>query len=253
MTTAIEKHIIQGLKNGYSQNLVLKTDFDTLQSTTIEYLFTVNVAQELIKWNNDNSYKYGIFLEYDATKFVQQAFEQAKFEGEDIFNLELLNADTHCSCRTGRIDIAITQETTGLFSYDKSLVGIELKGIIKGYTKVAEDIKRLAHAMQQMDKISDNSIEACYCGFVWRLDNPETVFSDDDYDTKLEKFKKQVAEKLCKEYEGVNVTAEYHDIEKSTVSEVLGGYDLSEHELDEGEVSNMTGAVVATLIKISRK
>jgi len=53
--------LTQGLRVGFKQNTVLRTEFN--DKSIIEYLLTVNFAQQLIEYNqNNNGWGYAINL-----------------------------------------------------------------------------------------------------------------------------------------------------------------------------------------------
>ena len=167
----IEKYIIKGIKKAYSENLQLHSIFDNFTHKVREYLLTVNVAQQLIEWNK--RFEYKIFIEYPLKNFSENAFIPNKIVGDSIFNQTLLQRNSkHAETKrlSQQIDLAITKEESNISIFNRSIVGIELKGINKQISLILKDIERLCKLMVKKDEISENSIELCYSAFLKRFD-----------------------------------------------------------------------------------
>lgn len=193
----LKKTIINSIESGYKQNLYLLSSDNERQNKIREYLLTVNVAQFLLDWNKEHIYK--IHLEYPISEFYNNAFVPAKYEGNGIFDMKLINREDHTknipqrqkskNISQQKIDIVITEEGQGIVSFRESIVGIELKGINQKKNLVIADVERLANAMIEKDKISNNGITCCYCVFLIRIDNDKTILTEKILKTKLESVK----------------------------------------------------------------
>ena len=129
---AIEEHIIRGYKNGYFENMYLNTQGGDFQSQATEYLFTVNIAQQLLGWRSSlaQNYRYSIRFEYSASEFKNNCFLAFRIERpEDIFaRSKMIYRQSHVPVRneSGRIDIAILETPWNVMSlYPLSVIGIE--------------------------------------------------------------------------------------------------------------------------------
>jgi len=246
----ISSYIINGMINGYRQNLVLKTSWVELQSSITEYLFTVNIAQELIQWNEANNYNFSINLEEDATTFLKKGFEN-----ETVWD-EFLNSDTNVvkhkkSIREGKIDIAIYDANTA-----KSKICIEVKSIIDNYQDFIEDVDRLSHAIGYKDKNSLNSITEGYSVFLRRIGGEKEVSHEGGLEAKKSKILDTTVAKHLKEsmfkdivnYETINFS-----ISKVTGKDLQKKIEVTKMEIDYSEASEGSGEVFGALIKITRK
>jgi hypothetical protein len=154
--------IKKGLIKGYRENLLLLSSYNDFVDQVREYLLTVNVAQQLLEWNNQHLYK--INIEYPVFSFYNNAFLAYYWDITDIFNMSIIRREEGLSPtdkRYQKIDIAITQEQSGdnASTHERTLVGIELKGINKNETEIIRDAERMAKAMVLKDKSSENSIK----------------------------------------------------------------------------------------------
>jgi hypothetical protein len=68
----VKENIKKGLTNGYKQNLLLLSSYNSFIDQVQEYLLTVNVAQQLLEWNNQHIYR--IQIEYPVFHFYNNAF-----------------------------------------------------------------------------------------------------------------------------------------------------------------------------------
>ncbi|RLD56364.1 MAG: hypothetical protein DRJ01_15340 [Bacteroidetes bacterium] len=181
----IEEYIKKGMEKAYRENLVLKTSFDELQPKIIEYLFTINIAQQLLKWNDENSFLYSIHLEYDANKFLNDAFINKKIERDNNILSEqtIIERNLHKLSRNkyGQIDIAITKHENNLLDQERAKFAIEIKAINQNEKKIKDDIIRLYEILAEKDNISDNSVEKGFLVFIERLDNSKKIAHENDY------------------------------------------------------------------------
>ncbi|CAN0597612.1 unnamed protein product, partial [Ectocarpus sp. 12 AP-2014] len=165
----VEEILISSARYSYEENLRLSYQRTDFKSRLIEYLIVVNIAKKLFDWGWDRFIH--VQLEYPLSDFYNGAFPELSLKPR-------LRRTNHnpINNKSGRIDIALTKEPSKSYAYRKpnhmSLVGIEVKSFIKGYSKVKEDIVRLSEAMVLTDDISENSIRASYLLFYKKLDNP---------------------------------------------------------------------------------
>ncbi len=258
--TQLEDSIKKGMEYGYTQNLILKSSFDNFQKKVREYLLTVNVAQNILKWNSSHSFI--VHLEYPSKDFYKNAFLSTRdvyppgLSGEDILFVqpETITRSTHAPYGKpkGLIDIAIMEERNeATYGNIRSIVGIEIKAINQSRTKVIEDVNRLANSMITNDIVSENSIEVCYSVFVQRLDKDDQILTKAEIAKKKNKtvikWTKHIAKKCI--FNGLTLTLIPFDIEVSGLEDVANMYDETD---DASEVANATGAVIGFLIKIER-
>lgn len=246
----ISTYIINGMINGYHQNLVLKTSWDSLQSTITEYLFTVNIAQELIKWNEANNYNNAIHLEEDATTFLRKGFEN-ETTWDDFLNSEIAVAKSKKSTREGKIDIAIYNSNN-----NRSHICIEVKSIIDNYADLILDIDRLSHTIGYKDKAVKSSISEGYSVFLRRIGGEGSVSSDKGLDsTKSKVLNKTISDhlKANKFKDLVNYQVINFSIAKVSGSDLSTRIKVTNEEIDYSEASEGSGEVFGALIKITKK
>lgn len=192
MNKNLLKYLIQGLYQGYNQNIVLRTDMLEENSKIIEYLLTVNVAQKLIEWNESEGWQYSINLEYDSKQFFKNAFLPYMHKGDGLFDLTLVHPSIPNHSREGRIDIGVCREVRNFYDHLESVYGIELKGINPNYDSVISDVKRLVESLEMKDDNFDNSIQSGFSLFVRNLGGQKTLSSKES----LLKSKKRVLNEL---------------------------------------------------------
>ena len=174
--------IQKGVKNGYEQQLQLTEATSDILSCIPEYLLTVNVAQELLGWKQQ-CFRTNLLiqLEYSADQFLAEAFPPIKFTHSFITRIKkFIN-------RKGRIDICI-QEAARMLS-SKSMFGIELKGINPPINEVKTDLHRFVDAMSKTDEVGTNSIKACFCAFISRLDSEQQLYTNLSPQEELKKLR----------------------------------------------------------------
>lgn len=121
MENDLLKYLTKGLKQGYNQNIALRTDMLEENSNITEYLLTVNVAQKLIEWNESENWQYSINLEYDSKQFFKNAFLPYMYKGDGIFDLSLIHPQIPKHSREGRIDIGVCREASQYFDHLESI------------------------------------------------------------------------------------------------------------------------------------
>lgn len=245
-----------GLTKGYKQNLFLLSSYSDFIEQVREYLLTVNVAQQLLEWNDKHNYK--IQLEYPILQFYNNAFLAHALEIEDIFNMVLIqrqNGHSPTDKLNQKIDIAITQEqTSNAFSQERTLCGIELKAINKNDNEVINDAKRMSNAMMLTDKISTNSIEFCFCGFLRRFDKGEEMVTDAFIHSKIRDEQNRwdaICNRLATEFPTLIFSVEKFDIINTSLELVAEIH--KQMESDFSEVANATGIIVGYIMSIMRK
>jgi len=252
----LKQSIKKGLTNGYKQNIHLLSSYNTFIDEVREYLLTVNVAQELLDWNKD--YRYSIQIEYPILYFYNNAFLSHYWNMTDIFNIIQVSRQLEHSptdTLNQKIDIAITQEQLGSLrsTQDRTLCGIELKGINKNTIEIINDLKRMSSAMILTDPISENSIEFCFCGFIKRFDKNENIVTStfiQNVTTDEQNKWAETCNNLAKIYPKLSFTVEHFPIESATLEMVSNRYN---EDSDYSEVANDTGIVIGYLLTIMRK
>lgn len=255
----IEKYLVNGLRNGYTQNRVLHTSYLDNESSIIEYLLTVNVAQELIEWNSNNSYSYSIFLEQATETFFKSAFLPYMEVGNDIFDMKIIHPevlksiDTNTDIRVGRLDLAVCREKGGFLNYKESLVGIELKGINPNIDKVIADVKRLVLAIEMKDDKFKNSILKCYCLHIKKLGGDKRLSKKTDLENAMHKSIVYLKDAIAKKATFTTTTFDLtpHIIDIKTVEDFNA--QGNKEDLSADEVAEGTKIVYSVIIKIERK
>lgn len=262
---------MEGLRLGYNQNTVLRTEFNDNSKSIIEYLLTVNVAQQLIECNkNDNGWGYAINLEYDVEEFLKNAFLPYRIVG-GLFDSEIIHPTIKDflkeekekerkdrEFRYGRIDIGISQENNSFSDYKESISGIELKGINPTTESVTKDVERLVKAMELSDGKFDNSITECYCLHVKKLGGDKNLSKE----SVLKNAKKKSLSDLEKSLRA-SIDFSKKDIDIKILSEDSDNFefksvnDFRDHpfinDLTTYEVGRETKVVYGVIIKIFRK
>lgn len=252
----ISNSIKDGLKKGYKQNLLLLSSYDNFMDEVREYLLTVNVAQSLLKWNQQHIYE--INIEYPVLKFYNNAFPAYKLDIIDLFDMNIISRKSGHSPTDKlyqKIDLAITQMWKGENTEEhlRSLVGIELKGINKNEEDIKKDAGRLARAMLLNDNIEENSIKFCICGFLKRYDTPDIIVTESYINKKMEEEKNhwdKICNKLNSDYKKLKFSIEVFKVENTTYEDIK---DIHEKmESDYSDVANSTGIIVGCILKLER-
>jgi hypothetical protein len=255
--TEIKENLKKGLTNGYKQNLLLLSSYNSFIDQVQEYLLTVNVAQQLLEWNKHHTHR--IQIEYPAFHFYNNAFVAYEWDVTDIFDMAIIQRQSGHSPTDKlqqKIDIAITQEQNGsnASTHERTLSGIELKGINKSQAEIISDAKRMSNAMLLTDKVSSNSIEFCFCGFLRRFDKVEEMVTDTFIQQKTQEELKHwavVCSNLATDYPTLDFTIENFDIINTPLEEVSNFH--KKMDSDYSEVANDTGTVVGYILTIHRK
>lgn len=188
----IEKYLMNGLRWGYKQNTILRTEYNDNSKSIIEYLLTINVAQALIEWNEKEAHWcYAINLEYNVEEFLKNTFLPYRIEG-GLFDSRIIHPKIYDflleekgkdikdkEFRYGRIDIAICKENISFSGYKESISGIEIKGINPSTASVICDIQRLVKVMELEDNYFENSLKECYCLHIKILGGDKNLSKED--------------------------------------------------------------------------
>jgi len=254
----IEMLLKKGARKAYGENIMMCYQHSDFSSRMIEYVAVVNIAQLLLEWALPKYLQ--VQLEYPLRDFYNGAFPAIKWKKtNDFFNTEMISRTSHSPTKKkSRIDIAITCEPFNegghyISPQYKSLVGIEVKSITKGKSKIKEDIVRLSDALSLKDKIEENGIEACYSLFYRRLDNEKAVNSNSELeDKKIKELKnwKDILIDFESRYQLLKYEIEPIIIEESIIDDIAGQYP-PEH-FDYQEVAEKTGLIMCYLVKITK-
>jgi hypothetical protein len=260
-TTSLEKHMTTGLRNGYNQKLTLHADYYDSDLDIVEYLLTVNVAQTLSIWNQENGMKYSLFLEYPTGKFFKNAFVPYMIVGDNIFDTTVIHPlaaqqlDKRQDIRQGRLDLAVCQGAVGMSDFKSSVVGIELKGINPSTEKVFEDIDRLVLALTMEDKKFANSIQAGYCLHIKKLGGSKRASTENNLknamDGSINRLRSSVSAHLVSTSPSIQAEILSEVIELNS-SENFTPSAGQEQEWTYDEVAERTYIVSAVLIKLTR-
>lgn len=257
----LEQNMRDGAKKAYDENLFLTGSFSDFQSRIIESLIVINIAQILLKWAIRNEFQ--IRLEYPIRHFYNGAFPNfifTKRRGND--NTKFLQRLNHTPNTTkhGRVDIVVTREPVlnvdGAYVDPKllSLIGIEIKSINKSIKDIENDFIRMATGVGLQDDVSSSSIQAGYCLFYRRLDNPRDINSDE----QIKKIKEEDFTKWSKIFSNLLTQKQnlIFNIDPIIISE--GSFEnlkeyYSPDEFEANEIAELTGLVVCYLVRITRK
>lgn len=253
----IKEQIKFGLVKGYRQNLLLLSSFSKFIDQVREYLLTVNVAQQLLEWNEKHIYR--IRIEYPVFHFYNNAFVAYEWDVKDIFDMAIVHRqDGHSPTNrlNQKIDLAITKEQRGSNAThnEMTLCGIELKAINTTGQEIIDDARRMSNAMIRTDKVSHNSIQFCFCAFLKRFDKGKDMvtkeFISEKSKEELTKWN-SICQKLDADYPVLKFTTEEFDLE-NTPLEVIA--DIHK-QMDSGysEVANETGVIVGYILNIERR
>ena len=244
MLNQIERCIQKGVDKGYYQELAFAGCANAFEADVTEYLFTVNVAQQLLDSKQTNNWSaYSICLEYNADQFKANAFP--------LFLLQPRRdrRPDHVSLRAGRIDTVVLHSP--LVDHWRSFVGIELKGINPQLNLVFDDLHRLADSLVATDPIAPNSIEGGYCAFVLRLYNGNEALEADEIRERITArraaLERDVTDAL-REVAGISLTVDLWEIwvRGATQEAASIPQDLWEY----GDIARETGGVVGVLIRL---
>ncbi|MDL2212641.1 hypothetical protein LJC29_01580 [Bacteroides sp. OttesenSCG-928-N06] len=250
----IEACIKKSIKKGYDLNLAFHSYFDEFTDTIREYLLTISVALELLEWNEEHKYK--IFVEYPLRQFYENAFPPFSFEGNTIFNQHIVSREYKYdnSKSKEKIDIVITEEDSNSYPLiDRSLVGIELKGINQTELLIIEDIERLSKAISNVDSISNNSIVLGFVIFIRKFDKYNDIVHEHNVESYLSAEEQKWNTTFCslnEKYPTLNFELQNFDICTHTYESRKKCF---EDNCDVCEVQNATGCIYGYLIKILRK
>lgn len=255
--TDLEKHLKDGLRNGYYQNQVLHTSSIDNETSIIEYLLTVNVAQQLIEWNKEKNWEYSLYVEYPTEKFFKNAFLPYMEVGEDLFDTDIIHPQVTKSLkdnediRTGRIDLVVCREKIKFSDFKETLVGLEFKGINPNLDKVIKDIDRLVLAIEMSDPEFQNSIQSGYCLYIKKLGGDKRLSTKETLGKamgkSIENLKKVINEKATKTSATIDVLTDVVSIKTKEDFEAQG----NKEDLTADEVAEGSKIVFSVLIKIT--
>ena len=234
-----------GIENAYWNNQRLKENHHEPTRNIIEYLFTVSVAMELlnvrrVKATNDIL----IHVEYAASALVNNAFERFRLNPHQ-------RRQSHRPLKTGRIDIAILR-LAPLLSI-RSLIGIELKGVNPPLGKVDADLRRLAHAMHQVDPIGDSSLSVSFGAFVKDLKRTNELVNRDEMRPRMRTLERNLTDRFntaVQRYVGIRAIVEVWPVNAKGSDEVAA--ELPEPLRERGDIIRETRADAGVLITLER-
>lgn len=255
---SITEYIKKGHRNAYSELFFLNPNGGDLHSKAIEYLFTINIVQELINWKVEaGDFHNAIRLEFNEKEFKKRCFPHIKISGDDIFELKHQIRGNHRGVRSdkGRVDIVILQDSSNALEGDRSVFAIEVKGINPSWKKVEEDLNRLIGFLIATDPIGENSLKECFMIYGKRLDKQNKVYSSEEYERDKKHETDKVRSKISEivNLKGVNVSVEIFDMTKNFV-EAYEGINYEPYDQpDYSELASDTGAVVGILLTLKRE
>ena len=132
----IESKIISAMKIACTETFIFSED--ETRPIDAEYLFTVNVAKEIVTLNSGVGYPYKIFLEHPTKKFASNC---VPLMGKNPTTNRTAIRKRQNTKRNGKIDVAVYRDGTW---HGKPICAIELKGFNPQRRLVLEDLKRNA-------------------------------------------------------------------------------------------------------------
>ena len=131
----IELKIIDAMRISCSETFYFSEDETRLIDA--EYLFTVNVAKEIVKLNSGIGYPLKIYLEHPTKKFATNC---VPLMGRNpVTNRMTIRKKSRNTERNGKIDVAVYRDGV---SFVKPVCAIELKGFNPQRKVILEDLKR---------------------------------------------------------------------------------------------------------------
>lgn len=245
----IYESIKKGIDNAYNQFNLFNSDYHLIQENITEYLFTVNVAQELVKSLSSNT---TIHLEYDAYDFINNAFDILTYKGSDMFEKNIYRRLNHSTCRPGRIDIVVMEEKPGNIFHKRSIYGIEIKSLIRDIRFISDDLQRLTQAIIEEDPICENSIKGCFIAFALKLHTPKKIFSENDYDIKKKQFLTQLENFLFLNCDDKFIKYNVKDFLIELNSAEQEAESTPEELWDSREIASKSGAIIGIIIKLEK-
>ncbi len=259
----IERCIQEGLQKAYF-SLIRSSEVGSLRSKVIEYLFTVFIFKELVE--SIKPREYAISLEYPARFFYENAFNVFPFgPGAAKSDLERNppppSPDSDFkNYANGRIDIGITKMLATVHLkkknrfIERSISGIEVKGINPNSTLLLADYNRLAICLLSDDRKNDeNSISGCFIGYVKRIGGEKTL-------TTKRKVEKALVSLKASQNTIFKDSEYFHQLD--TLIEVFEIYSFNDDDYKDqlpeeyweyGGAARETGAVFGIIVKLQRK
>jgi hypothetical protein len=238
--------IRQGVRNAYFENQALKTSYKSFDSSIVEYLITVNIAQSLFKWNAELGYIHSIALEFDVGDFVKNCFPQ-RVEIIDLWSTIITTPESSTIQHndSGRLDIAIFK------NQNESYFPIEVKAINLNYDLIVEDVERIAKVITKKDLNGINNTACCgfcvflkYIGGDKRVSHPAGLASCKN--RIISEFKNRV--KHLETQHSCKISADPFEICKKTNIDIVDNPLIKEY----GEAAEETGSIFGVLVKIER-
>ena len=234
-----------GIENAYWNNQQLRENHYEPSRAITEYLFTVSVAMELLKVRRLKAANdILIHVEYAASAFVNNAFERFRLNAHQ-------RRQSHRPLRTGRIDIAILQ-LAPLLSM-RSLIGIELKGVNPPLGKVDADLRRLAHAMHQVDPIGASSLSVSFGAFVKDLKRKNELFNRNEMRPRMRTLEQNLTDRfntVIRRYGGIRAVVEVWSVNAKGADEVAE--EIPEEHHERADIIRETRADAGALIILER-
>ncbi|RYZ91074.1 MAG: hypothetical protein EOP04_01740 [Proteobacteria bacterium] len=252
------KCVSEGLNDGYFQNAFFLNTDNMLHTVVREYLLTVIVAQKLHIWTVSNrKYHYSVRLEFKAIEFMKAAFPSYILSPRENSFLELdINGRSEKEIeRDGYIDVSLFEDgPNGLQNAPRSIAAIELKAINPKSSLAISDLQRLAQILNTTDaSMGANSVQFCVLGYINRLDNPNRIFSETQYQQLQEEHRASVQKWLMSVNIGLlNAYVLMRPITKSTEEEYLQRINPDEGDYaDFADAVRETGALNSVVIILS--
>lgn len=238
--------IKQGVRNAYFENKALKTSYKSLDGHIVEYLITVNIAQSLYKWKEEQGHFHSISLEFDVEEFIKNSFPD-RVEIIDLWNTILTNPSpsTLKHNDSGRLDIAIFQNE------NESFCPIEVKAINQNYDLIVEDVERVCKIISKSDLNGiENTAKVGFCVFLKHIGGANRVSHENGLNSTSSRIVSEFEDKIqhFKSDYNCKLTTEDFEIEKINSNNLVAHPKIEDYQTAASE----TGSIFGVLVKIER-
>lgn len=238
--------IKQGTKNAYFENKSLKTSYKSFDGEIVEYLITVNIAQTLYKWKEEQGHFHSISLEFDVEEFIKNCFPNR------VHLIDLWTTITAIPYTSplkhddsGRLDIAIFKNEC------ESYCPIEVKAINQNYDSILEDVERITKIITKKSLIGiENTAAFGFCVFLKYIGGEKRVSHSIGLENTKERIIFEFGNKV-KHLEtkfNCKINTDPFEIIKMNSNDLLNNPLIDEYS----EAASETGNIFGVLVKVER-
>lgn len=238
--------IKQGVKNAYFENRALKTSYKSFDGEIVEYLITVNIAQTLNKWKEEQGHFHSISLEFDVEEFIKNCFPN-RVDLIDLWTTISIIPDASALKHddSGRIDIAIFKNE------NESYCPIEIKAINQNYDLIVADVERISKIIAKNDSNGiENTAVVGFCIFLKHIGGDKRVSHAKGLKSTSERIVSEFEERIkhLKTNYKCNITTEPFEIEKINSNNLVNNPTIEDYHMAASE----TGSIFGVIVKIER-